>query len=214
MHNLTESALRESVCRVGASWFARGITGGVSGNVSARLPNGGYIATPTGSCLGTLCPQGLSLLDAQGRHSAGPAPTTEMPIHLALYAARPDCGAVVHAHSPYAVAWSCLNGLDPYDAVPAYTPYGLMRYGRVGLAAYAVPGSAALLAAVAQIAPHCAAILLANHGSIVAGVSVESVAYSLEELESACRVALILRGLPALSGRLLTMAEQQALLHL
>ena len=213
MKNLAESALRERICRVGATLYARGLIGGVSGNLSVRLPDGGYLATPTGSCLGTLTPGDISLLDADGRHCSGPAPTTEMPVHLAVYAARPACTAVAHAHSPYAVAWACLSGLDPANAVPAYTPYGLMRYGRVGLAAYAPPGSEALVAAVARVAPQCAALLLAHHGSMAAGTDVEDAAHSLEELESACHVALTLRGLPGQSACPLDDAAQEALLQ-
>lgn len=201
--------LRDVMCRIGRSFHARGLSGGASGNLSARLPGGGFLATPTGCSLGDLVPDGLSLLDGQGVHLDGPKPTKEVFVHLACYAARPDCGGIVHLHSPYAVAWACMADVDPADAVPPLTPYGLMRYGRVGLSPYRKPGSAALAEDMTAFMPRHKAVLLANHGAIVTGATLTQAADSMEELESCCRLALMLRGQPV---RVLTPAEQDLLL--
>lgn len=206
---MLNSDLRELMCRIGRSLHARGLSGGASGNLSLRLPEGGFLATPTGCSLGELVPHGLSLLDAAGQHLEGPRPTKEAFVHMACYAARPDCGAVAHLHSPYAVAWACMADLAPHDAVPNLTPYGLMRYGRVGLSPYRKPGSAELAEDMATFMPHHKALLLANHGAMVVGANLTQAADNIEELESSCRLALLLRGMPV---RVLTRTEQDALL--
>ena len=208
MHSV-KHPYREQLCRVGQSLHTRGLSGGASGNLSLRLPKGGFLATPTGCSLGDLIPEGLSLLDEAGNHVSGPRPTKEVFVHLACYAARPECGAVVHLHSPHAVAWSCLADLDPADAVPSLTPYGLMRYGRVALSPYRKPGSTALAEDMTRLMPQHKAVLLANHGAMMTGKDIVQAADNMEELESACRLALMLRALPV---RALTAEEQQELL--
>lgn len=211
----SERSLREILCRIGRSFHARGLSGGASGNLSLRLPNeangagGGFLATPTGCSLGDLEPDKLSRLDAAGQHISGPKPTKEVFVHLACYEARPDCTAVVHLHSPYAVAWSCLADLNAEDAVPSLTPYGLMRYGRVALSPYRKPGSTALAEDMRRLIPQHKAVLLANHGAIVMGKDMAQAGDNMEELEASCRLALSLRGLPV---RVLTQEEQQELL--
>lgn len=216
MHN-TERHYRESLCRIGRSFHARCLSGGASGNLSLRLPEeagGGFLASPTGYSLGDLEPDKLSLLDAHGNYMAGLKPTKEIFVHLACYETRHDCGAVVHLHSPYAVAWSCLADLDATDAVPSLTPYGLMRYGRVALSPYRKPGSAALAEDMRTLMPQHKAILLANHGAIIVGNDIFQAADNMEELEASCRLALNLRGLPAYAQvvRVLTHEEQEELL--
>ena len=113
----------------------------LSGNLSARLADG-FLVTPTNSCLGFLEPARLSKLDAHGNPVSGDAPTKEIPLHMAFYEARPQAGGVVHLHSTYATALSCLEDIDPDDAIPAITPYVVMRVGRVPLLPYTRPGSA------------------------------------------------------------------------
>jgi 3-dehydro-4-phosphotetronate decarboxylase len=115
-----EARLREEICALGASIFARGLTAGSSGNVSARVDDG-WIMTPTGSSLGRLDPARLAKLDDAGRHVAGDAPTKESFLHRVMYEERPASGAVVHLHSTHSVAVSCLAGLDPADLLPPIT---------------------------------------------------------------------------------------------
>lgn len=201
-----EARLREQLCRLGASLFLRGLTGGASGNLSARLPDGRVLATPTGQSLGALDPAGLSVIEA-GRHAAGPAPTKEMPLHAAFYETQADTGAVVHLHSTHSVALSMLPGVDPDDALPPLTAYAIMRLGRVALLPVFLPGDPAMGEAVRGLAGKRTAVLLANHGPVVAGRDLEAAVYAVEELEETAKLALLTRGLGA---RGLTEAEVAA----
>ena len=193
---MNEQQARKAVVRWGRSLFARGLTGGSSGNISVRLEDG-YLATPTNSCLGFLQAPRLSLLDAAAAHIGGDKPTKELPLHLAFYENRPAAHAVVHLHSSFATALSCLSDLDPADAVPPLTPYVAMRVGKVALTAYARPGSPEIAAAVARLAPRHVAVLLQNHGPVACGASLEDAVFAVEELEEACKLALLTRGMPA-----------------
>lgn len=195
--------LRERLCRWGKSLFDRGLTGGSSGNITVRT-EAGFLATPTNSCLGFLDPAALSELDAQGAHVGGPKPTKEVPLHLAFYEARPAAGAVVHLHSTYATLLSCLADTDPEDAVPAVTPYVVMRVGRVPLLPYCPPGDPAIAPLIREKAAHAAAVLLGNHGPVVAGASLEAAVFAAEELEETAKLAVLGRGQPL---RLLDPAE-------
>lgn len=188
-----ETKLRELVCSTGASLFDRGLTHGSTGNVSVALPDGGWLMTPTGSSLGTLDPARLSKLDAAGRHLAGDKPTKEAFLHATMYAARPGTGAVVHLHSTHSVAVSVLDGIDHADCLPPITAYYVMRIGSLPLVPYFPPGDEALAEAVGRLAGRHHAVLLANHGPVVAGASLAAAQDAIEELEETARLFLMLR---------------------
>jgi 3-dehydro-4-phosphotetronate decarboxylase len=192
---MTEAALRDRICELGRSLFERGLTAGSSGNLSARLDDG-LLLTPTNSSLGRLDPARLSRLDAEGRSISGDPPSKEAFLHRALYLARPGAGAVVHLHSTHAAAVSCLAGLDPADALPPLTPYFVMKIGRLPLVPYHRPGDPRLGEAVRGLAGRHAAVLLANHGPVVSGASLEDAVNAAEELEETAKLFLLLRGLP------------------
>ena len=202
---MTETELRDAIVGHARSLFARGLSPGTSGNVSARV-EGGFLMTPTGSSFGALDPARLSRLDDEGRHLDGDPPTKESFLHLAIYGERPDARAIVHLHSTHAVAVACLDDADPDDVLPALTPYSAMRVGRLPLVPYARPGDPALVEAVRLRARESGALLLANHGPIVAGASLDAAASAIEEVEETAKLVLLLRGLPT---RRLT-AEQLA----
>ena len=190
-----ERALRDEICRLAGSMFARGLTAGSSGNLSARLPEGGFLMTPTNSCLGFLDPARLSKLDATGAHVAGDPPTKEVPLHLAFYGARPQAGGVVHLHSTYATAVSCLADTDPDDCIPPITPYVVMRVARVPLIPYTRPGSAEVAPLIAAKAAGAAAVLLANHGPVVSARTFRDAVFAAEELEETAKLVLLTRGM-------------------
>lgn len=189
----TESAAREAMCRLGASLFGRGLTFGSSGNLSVRLDDG-WLMTPTNVALGDLDPARLSRLDAQGRHVSGDAPTKEGFLHRVMYEGRADAGAVVHLHSTHSVAVSCLADVDPDDVLPAITAYYVMRVGRLPLVPYFPPGDTRLAEAVRPLVGKHHAVLLANHGPVVAGTSLSAAAGAIEELEETARLHLLLQG--------------------
>jgi ribulose-5-phosphate 4-epimerase/fuculose-1-phosphate aldolase len=189
-----EARLRDDLCRWGRSLFERGLTPGASGNLSARLDDG-YLVTPTNACLGFLDPARLSKLDPDGQLISGDPPTKEVPLHKAMYDARPGAGGVVHLHSSWATALSCLKDLDPENALPPITPYVVMRVGRVPVVPYMRPGSPAMRDPVLALARDHAAILLANHGPVVAAPTFEAAVFAAEEVEEAAKLFFITRGL-------------------
>ena len=191
---MSEAGLREAICLQAASIFERGLTGGASGNISARCEDGGLLVTPTGSSFGRLDPGRLSRLDARGRHVGGDPPTKEMPLHAAFYETRGQAGAVVHLHSTHSVALSMLPEADAESLLPPLTAYSIMRLGRVRLLPYFRPGDPAMGDAVRGLAGKRSAVVLANHGPVVAARDLEAAVYAMEELEETARLALLLRG--------------------
>lgn len=190
---MTEARLRDSIVGFARSIFERGLTFGSSGNISARIEDG-WLMTPTNASLGRLDPARLSKLDAGGRLLSGDPPTKESFLHIAMYRERPTAGAVVHLHSTHSVAVSCLADLDPEEVLPPVTAYYVMRIGRLALVPYHPPGDPDLAEAVRKLAGRHHAVLLANHGPVVAGASLEEAVYATEELEETARIFLLLRG--------------------
>ncbi|APX24528.1 MULTISPECIES: 3-oxo-tetronate 4-phosphate decarboxylase [Salipiger] len=188
-----ETALREQICTIARSIFDRGLTGGASGNISARLPDGGLLVTPTGASMGTLDPARLSRFDAEGRHIDGDRPTKEMPLHTAFYDTRASTGAVVHLHSTHSTALSMLRDVDPENMLPPLTAYSIMRLGKVVRLPYFRPGDPAMGEAVRGLAGRRSAMVLAHHGPVVAGKDLEAALYAMEELEETSKLALLLR---------------------
>jgi ribulose-5-phosphate 4-epimerase/fuculose-1-phosphate aldolase len=190
---VNESDAREAICRVGKSLFERGLTFGSSGNLSLRLADG-WLTTPTNVTLGALDPARLSRLDAAGKHVGGDVPTKETFLHLGMYRRRTTAGAVVHLHSTYSVAASVLADVDPADVLPPITAYYVMRVGRLPLVPYFRPGDPALGPAVEALADRHHAVLLANHGPVVAGTTLDAAVNAIEELEETAKLHLLLQG--------------------
>ena len=191
---MNEASIREQICLLGKSLFDRGFTVGSSGNISVRTGDGNWLMTPTNSCLGRLDPARLSLVDAKGNALDGDKPTKESFLHLSMYEKRPDAGAVVHLHSTHSVAVSVLADVDKESPIPPITAYYVMKIGKLKLLPYYAPGDMSLANAVREVAGRHHAIMLANHGPIVAGKSLESAVYASEELEETAKLFLLLRG--------------------
>ena len=190
-----DARTREAIARFGKSLFDRGLTHGASGNISVRTGDGGLLVTPTNVSLGSLDPGSLSRFAADGQLIDGPPPTKEMPLHAALYATRAGAGAIVHLHATHSVAVSMLPGIDPADVLPPLTAYYLMKVGRTALLPYHRPGDAGVEAAIRGLAGRYSAVLLANHGPVVAGESLEAAVWATEELEATAKLYLLLHGL-------------------
>ena len=190
---MNEAKLREEICILGKSMFDRGLTPGSSGNISARVDDG-WLMTPTNSCLGRLDPATISKVDAKGNLISGGKPTKESFLHLSVYEQRPSAGAIVHLHSTHSVAVSCLSDIDPDQPIPPITAYYVMKIGNLVLLPYYPPGDMTLANAVREVAGKHHAILLANHGPVVAGRDLESAVYATEELEETAKLYLLLRG--------------------
>jgi ribulose-5-phosphate 4-epimerase/fuculose-1-phosphate aldolase len=193
---MSEADLRSLLCQLAKSLFDRGFSVGSAGNISARLPDGGYLMTPTNSSLGRLDPARLSRLGPNFAHLDGDKPSKEVFMHRAFYAARGTaCGAVVHLHSTHATAIGCLAKTNPDNPIPCLTPYFVMRVGRsLPLLPYYRPGDPAMEPAIAAAAHAAKAVLLANHGPVVSGATLPDAVHAAEELEEAARLAMLLKG--------------------
>jgi ribulose-5-phosphate 4-epimerase/fuculose-1-phosphate aldolase len=192
---MSDSALREQICLLAKSMFDRGLTGGSTGNISARTADGGLLVSPTGTSFGRLDPGRLSHFDAKGILIGGDKPTKEMPLHAAFYDTRAATGAVVHLHSCHSVALSMMPDVDPDNFLPPLTPYSIMKLGKVKLLPVFLPGDPAMGDAVRGLAGRRSAVMLANHGPVVAGKDVEAACNAVEELEDTAKLALLTRGL-------------------
>ncbi len=194
---MSDTALRDQICLMAKSLFDRGLTHGSTGNISARTEDGGLLVSPTGTSFGRLDPARLSRFDAAGTLIGGDAPTKEMPLHAAFYDTRSTAEAVVHLHSTHSVALSTLDDVDSDDFLPALTPYAIMQLGRVKLLPVFLPGDPAMGEAVRGLDGKRSAVMLAHHGPVVAGKSVEAACNAIEELEETAKLALLLRGMPS-----------------
>lgn len=189
----SEAALREELCALGRSLHARALTHGSTGNLSARCGDA-WLLTPTGSNLGALDPARLSKLDADGKLLTGEPPSKEHFLHLAMYQERARNHAVIHLHSTHSVAVSVLEDIDPADVLPPLTAYYVMRIGTLPLVPYYAPGDLRLADAVRGFAGRHHALLLANHGPVVAGSSLSAAGDAIEELEATAKLYLLLHG--------------------
>ncbi len=204
---MTDAKQREAICTIGASIFNRGLTAGSSGNISLRVGDG-WLMTPTNASLGRLDPARISRLGEDGRLVSGDPPTKESFLHRVMYEERTGVGAVVHLHSTHSVAVSCLAEIDPADVLPPITAYYVMRVGRLPLVPYFKPGDLALAEAVRGFAGKHHAVLLANHGPVVAGSDLDAAVNAIEELEETAKLYLLLRGAKT---RFLTRSQVEAL---
>jgi ribulose-5-phosphate 4-epimerase/fuculose-1-phosphate aldolase len=205
---MTEARLREEMATYARSLFERGFSVGSAGNISAAVEDG-LLITPTNSCLGFLDPARISKLDKGGKHVSGDPPSKEVFLHRAFYETRPGTGAVVHLHSTYATALSCLEDVDPEDCIPPITPYVVMRVGRVKLLPYLRPGDPGQGDLIRGLGGRHAAVLLANHGPVVAAKTLSAAVFASEELEETAKLLLALKPYPT---RRLTEAQVKELL--
>ena len=192
---MTETQLRDQLCILAKSMFDRGLTGGSTGNISARTEDGGLLVSPTGTSFGRLDPARLSHFNAKGLLISGDKPTKEMPLHSAFYDTRSTAGAVVHLHSCYSVALSLLPCTETDNFLPPLTPYAIMKLGKVQLLPFFLPGDPAIGDAIRGLAGKRSAVMLANHGPVVAGKDIEAACNAIEELEDTARLALLTRGM-------------------
>ena len=192
---MNENQIREHIATLGKSLYDRGLAHGSAGNISVRLADG-WLMTPTNSCMGRLDPARISKLDGNGKLVSGDKPSKETFLHIAMYEERASCGAVVHLHSVHSVAVSCMDGLDAANVFPPITAYAVMQVGRLALVPYYPPGDESLAEAVRKVAGKHHAVLLANHGPVVASSSLDAAVNAIEELEQTAKLMLLLQGHP------------------
>lgn len=165
---------------------------GPGGNISLKLDDR-IVITPTGRPLGFLKEEDLVWINPDGSYENG-KPSKEVFMHLAAYAARPDVKAVVHVHSLYAIAVSCLRGLNKADAMPQFTPGYAMRVGKLPVIDYLAPGSPELAKQVAAVLKERNSVLLQNHGLVTCGGDLETAYDLVEEIEENAHLFFVLDG--------------------
>lgn len=191
-YSASELQARQEMVKLGASFFQRGYATGSAGNLSLLLEDGNLLATPTGSCLGDLNIDTLSKVTMSGEWLSGDKPSKEVSFHRAIYQNDPECKAIVHLHSTYLTALSCLEDLNTEDAIRPFTPYVVMRVGQVPVVPYYRPGDARLGEDLGKLASRYKAFLLANHGPVVTGKNLRAAADNMEELEETAKLIFIL----------------------
>ena len=204
---MNEKKTRDLIVQMAKSLFDRGLTFGSSGNISVRMEDG-WLMTPTGCSMGNIEPEKISKLDINGNLISGDPPTKESFLHLAMYEKRPQDSAVVHLHSTHSVAVSCLDEINPKNVLPPITAYYVMRIGTLPLIPYFPPGDIKLAKVVREMASEHHAVLLANHGPVVSGKSLQDAVYATEELEETAKLFLLLQGHKT---RFLNSSEEAAL---
>ena len=195
-------AARRAVVRVCRRLWARGLVAGRDGNVSARLSPDRLLVTPSGGAKRDLAAAQLLEVDLAGRVLAGGGrPSSELPMHLALYASRPDVGAVVHAHPPAATGFAVAGETIPDGVLPEV----VCELGVVALVPYFTPGTRDAEAAFAPYIAGHDAFLMANHGATTVGATLEVAHLRMESLEHAARILLAAR----LLGRVTPLTDAQ-----
>jgi ribulose-5-phosphate 4-epimerase/fuculose-1-phosphate aldolase len=196
------AALRDEICRVGASLHARGYAHATAGNISVRT-DGGFLITPTDACLGNLDPARLSRVDSHGEHTDGDRPSKTLELHRQIYEADPEARCVIHTHSTHLVALTLMGVWSPDDVVPPITPYFVMKVGHVPLVPYHRPGDPAVARAVAEriramraAGTAIRAVMIDRLGPNVWHRSPSEASAVLEELEETARLWLMTRAAP------------------
>lgn len=199
---MNHTDLREEICRVGASLFARNYVHATAGNISVRLPEGGYLITPTDACLGTLDPERLALVNVDGFQISGARASKTLALHQRIYAADPQARCVIHTHSSHLVAVSMQHVGPADDLLPPITPYFVMKVGHVPLIPYHRPGDPAAGEHVAQritqmrkAGTPIRAVMLERLGPNVWHGSPAEASAVLEELEETARLWLTTRAI-------------------
>ena len=200
--------LREEICRVGASLYARGYVHASAGNISVRTDTG-FLITPTDACLGQLDPARLAEVDASGAQTGGDRASKTLALHRRIYAADPDARCVIHTHATHLVALSLAGVWSVDDIVPPITPYFVMKVGHVPLIAYHRPGDPAVGDAVARVVEAMRArgtpiraVMLERLGPNVWHRSPAEASAVLEELEETARLWLMTRPQPLSDERI------------
>jgi L-fuculose-phosphate aldolase len=189
---MTEDDLRHEICRIGQRLYSRGLVAAWDGNISARLSSNRFLCTPTMVSKGDLKPNQLCVVDASGNKLSGPlARTSEILMHLVIFRERRDVHAVVHSHPPHACAFAVTGTAIPNGVVAEVEVF----LGVVPTVAYTLPGTAAFAESLAPLLNRTNTLLLANHGSVSFGDTLERAYGQTEILDAYCRILLLSRSL-------------------
>ncbi|MDY0244611.1 MAG: class II aldolase/adducin family protein [Sphaerochaeta sp.] len=191
---MNEIEMKRELVAFASSLYQRGFVVGSAGNISVKLPDGTYLATPTGSSFGILSEAEVSHFKEDGTLLGGKAPTKEVPFHLACYAAHSEIRAVVHLHSTYATLLASTKDLKDGSPFTPFTPYFVMKVNKVGILPYRRPGSP-LIAEDIRFKPGFSTYLMQNHGLITTGKTLQEAVFAAEEFEESAKLWYLGQGL-------------------
>ncbi len=187
-----EAALRTEVCEIGRALWQRGMVAANDGNISALLPDGTVLCTPTGVSKGFLRPQMLTVVGPDGAVVRGDRrPSTEVRMHLRVYAEDPTVGAVVHAHPIHATAFA----IKGEPLVGLMMPESVVAMPEVPLAPYATPSTHEVPDSVAGFVGTHTACLLEHHGALTWGPDLMTAYLAMERLEYTAQLTTIVRAI-------------------
>jgi ribulose-5-phosphate 4-epimerase/fuculose-1-phosphate aldolase len=197
------ASARDEIVRVGRSLFERGYAHATAGNISVRLVDDSVLITPGDACLGTLAPECLAHVGADGTLLGGDRPSKTLALHRRIYAAAPEARCVIHTHSTHLVALTLAGVWRTDDILPPITPYFVMKVGHVPLVPYHRPGDPAaaeqvharIVAAAARGTP-LRAVMLDRLGPNVWHRTPDEACAVLEELEETAKLWLLTRPAP------------------
>lgn len=179
-----EIELRAVLCETGRRLWQRGLVGASEGNLSVRLSQQRFLCTPSGASKGHLRPTDIVLVDQHGRTVCGGIPSSEIGLHVAMYAGRPDCNSVIHAHPPFATAFAVAGEEIPDNVMPE----AAMVLGSVAQVPFALTGTTAVGKAIEPYIADHKSFLLANHGAAVMGLNLADAYNRMETLERVAEV--------------------------
>ena len=204
--------VKREICQIGKRIWEQGLCAGNDGNISVRLAGSRVLCTPTGVSKGFMTPAMMTLVDMEGRQLDKRIRwkrTSEVLLHLQIYARRPDVRAVIHSHAPHATAFAC-SGIPLPEGIHPEADYCL---GKVRSTLYTTPGYADVGRSVCElVAADTHAVLMGNHGAVTFGGTLMDALYKMEMLEAYCRLLVILKQIGQV--KLLTGEQMTALLRL
>jgi L-fuculose-phosphate aldolase len=189
---MTEQQHKEFICEIGRRLYDRGFAAANDGNITVRLNDREFLCTPTMVSKGYMKPDDICKVDAEGKQLAGSKKrTSEVLLHLAIYKARPDVMGVVHCHPPHATAFAVAHEPIPKCVLPEVEVF----LGEVAISKYETPGDNRFASTVLPYVHDCNTILLANHGTVTFGPTLENAYFNTEIIDAYCRILLLAKQL-------------------
>ncbi len=189
---MNEHKLKEQMCEIGRRVYARGFAAANDGNITVRLNEREFLCTPTMVSKGYMKPEDICKVDAEGKQLAGTRKrTSEVLLHLVVYKQRPDVNAVVHCHPPHATAFAVAHEPIPKCILPEVEVF----LGEVPVAKYETPGGQKFADTIAPFVKDCNTIILANHGTVSFGPTLENAYFNTEIIDAYCKILILAKQL-------------------
>jgi L-fuculose-phosphate aldolase len=189
---MNEHKLKEQICEIGRRLYNKGFAAANDGNITVRLNEKEVLCTPTMVSKGFMKPEDLCKVDYEGKQLAGTRKrTSEVLLHLAVYKTRPDVQAVVHCHPPHATAFAVAREPIPKCVLPEVEVF----LGEVPMALYETPGTQKFAETIIPYVKDCNTIILANHGTVTFGPTLENAYFNTEIIDAYCRILILARQL-------------------